>query len=262
MSTRTDMLSGFYERADEDSRLLRSRHGQLEYAVTMDYIHRYAAPGAKVLEVGAGTGRYSIALAKEGINVTAVELVESNLKVLMENGKGLENLLPLKGDATDLSGFADQSFDAVLVLGPLYHLYEKEDVHKAIDEAIRVTKQNGVIFFAFISVFGIMYSNYVTGNWAAGQAENFTEDCRVRHFEEQLFTGYDIAEFEQLFAEKPVEWITTTGTDGVLEQIEDRADFAFTDRDFAMFTKWYLAFSEKRELLGNTNHLLYICRKL
>ena len=109
MSTRTDMLSGFYERADEDSRLLRSRHGQLEYAVTMDYIHRYAAPGAKVLEVGAGTGRYSVALAKEGINVTAVELVESNLKVLMENGKEIENLLPLKGDATDLSGFADQT---------------------------------------------------------------------------------------------------------------------------------------------------------
>ena len=262
MDTRIDIVSSFYDRVDEDSRLKRSRHGQLEYAVTMDYIHRYAAPGAKVLEVGAGTGRYSIALAKEGINVTAVELVESNLKVLMENGKGLENLLPLKGDATDLSGFADQSFDAVLVLGPLYHLYEKEDVHKAIDEAIRVAKQNGVIFFAFISVFGIMYSNYVTGNWAAGQAENFTEDCRVRHFEEQLFTGYDIAEFEQLFAEKPVEWITTTGTDCVLEQIEDRADFAFTDRDFAMFTKWYLAFSEKRELLGNTNHLLYICRKL
>ncbi len=262
MSTRTEMVSGFYDRADEDSRLLRSRHGQLEYAVTMNYIHRFAGPGARVLEVGAGTGRYSVALAKEGMNVTAVELVKSNLKVLKENGRGIGNLRSFRGDATDLSGFADQSFDVTLVLGPLYHLFEKEDVHKAIDEAIRVTRKNGVILFAFISVFGIMYSNYVTGNWAAGQAENFTEDYRVRHFEAQLFTGYDVTEFEQLFDEKPVEWITTTGTDGVLEQIEDRADFAFTDRDFAMFVDWYLAFSEKRELLGNTNHLLYICRKL
>ena len=220
MSTRTEMVSGFYDRADEDSRLLRSRHGQLEYAVTMNYIHRFAGPGARVLEVGAGTGRYSVALAKEGMNVTAVELVESNLKVLKENGRGIGNLRSFRGDATDLSGFADQSFDVTLVLGPLYHLFEKEDVHKAIDEAIRVTRKNGVILFAFISVFGIMYSNYVTGNWAAGQEENFDKDYSVLHFKEQLFTGYDVSEFEKLFERKPVRWITTTGTDGCLEPIE------------------------------------------
>ena len=67
------MLRGFYDQADEDGRLRRSRHGQLEYCTTMAYIHRYAAPGAKILEVGAGTGRYSIALAKEGMDVNASE---------------------------------------------------------------------------------------------------------------------------------------------------------------------------------------------
>ena len=261
MSTREEIVSAFYGKYDEDGRLQRSRHGQLEYAVTMDYIHRFAAPGDSVLEVGAGTGRYSIALAKEGVDVTAVDLVESNLALLRESSKGLENLRAVKGDATDLSGFADQTFDVTLVLGPLYHLYEKEDVHKAIDEAIRVTKGNGVILFAFISVFGIMYANYFYGRWAAGQEENFTEDYRVRHFKEQLFTGYDVVEFEELFDGKPVQWITTTGTDGLLEPIEDRPDFEITDQDFTAFVDWYLAFSEKRELLGNTLHLLYICRK-
>ncbi len=261
MSTREEIVSAFYGKYDEDGRLQRSRHGQLEYAVTMDYIHRFAAPGDSVLEVGAGTGRYSIALAKEGVDVTAVDLVESNLALLRESSKGLENLRAVKGDATDLSGFADQTFDVTLVLGPLYHLYEKEDVHKAIDEAIRVTKGNGVILFAFISVFGIMYANYFYGRWAAGQEENFTEDYRVRHFKEQLFTGYDVVEFEELFDGKPVHWITTTGTDGLLEPIEDRPDFEITDQDFTAFVDWYLAFSEKRELLGNTLHLLYICRK-
>ena len=78
MSTREEIVSAFYGKYDEDGRLQRSRHGQLEYAVTMDYIHRFAAPGDSVLEVGAGTGRYSIALAKEGVDVTAVDLVESN----------------------------------------------------------------------------------------------------------------------------------------------------------------------------------------
>ncbi len=262
MSTRMEIISGFYDQADEDSRLQRSRHGQLEYAVTMNYIHRYAASGARVLEVGAGTGRYSAALAKEGFHVTAVELVESNLTILRKNSEGMENLQAVQGDATDLSRFADQSFDITLVLGPLYHLYEEEDIHKAIDEAIRVTKKNGIIFFAFISVFGIMYANYLQGNWSAGLEENFTKDYRVRHFKEQLFTGYDVTEFEKLFEGKPVQWAATTGTDGILEPIEKRSDFEITDRDFESFVNWYLAFSEKRELLGNANHLLYICRRL
>lgn len=262
MCERKEIIRQFYYQADEDSRLERSRHGQLEYAVTMHYIHRFVSPGTSVLEVGAGTGRYSIALAKEGMRVTAVELVESNLDVLREKSKGMERLASYQGDAVDLSAFADQTFDMTLVLGPLYHLYEKEDIDKAIDEAIRVTKKNGVILFAFLSVFGIMYANYLCGSWAAGQEENFTKDYTVRHFKEQLFTGYDIVEFEKLFEEKPVQWITTTGTDGFLEPIEDRPDFEITDRDFPAFVDWYLAFSEKRELLGNTNHLLYICRKL
>ena len=262
MSTREEIIRSFYQEANEDSRLQRTRHGQLEYAVTMHYIHRFAVPDARVLEIGAGTGRYSIALAREGMSVTAVELVESNLAVLHENSRGIENLQSFQGDATDLSRFEDQSFDATLVLGPLYHLYETEDVRKAIDEAIRVTKKGGVILFAFISVYGIMYANYLSGNWAAGQEENFTEDYKIRHFKEQLFTGYDVTEFEKLFDGKPVQYITTTGTDGILESVEDRADFQITDEDFPAFVNWYLTFSEKRELLGSTNHLLYICRKI
>lgn len=261
MSTRKEIVSGFYDQSDEDGRLRRSRHGQLEYATTMSYIHRYADKQSKILEVGAGTGRYSIALAKEGMKVTAVELVESNLAVLRENSRGIDNVESYQGDATDLGRFADDTYDVTLLFGPMYHLYEPDEVNRAIDEAIRVTKPGGVILFAFISVYAIMYANYLSGNWAAGQEENFTADYQVRHFKEQLFTGYDVIEFEQLFDEKPVEWITTAGTDGLLEPIEEREDFSIRDEDFDAFAAWYLAFAEKRELLGNTNHLLYICRK-
>ena len=261
MSDRTEIISGFYDQVDEDSRLKRSRHGQLEFATTMSYIHRYTNPQSRVLEVGAGTGRYSIALAKEGLDVTAVELVESNLAILRENSKGIGNISSTQGDATDLSRFEDNSFDITLLLGPMYHLYEPDEVNKAIDEAVRVTKPGGVIFFAFISVYAIMYANYLSGDWAAGQEENFTENYQVKHFKEQLFTGYDVIEFEQLFESKPVEWITTAGVDGILEPLEDREDFLIKDEDFEAFAAWYLHFAEKRELLGNTNHLLYICRK-
>ena len=261
MSSRIEIMQSFYGQADEDTRLQRSRHGQLEYRTTMAYIHRYADKASKILEVGAGTGRYSIALAKEGMDVTAVELLDSNLTILRERAEGIGLLRSFQGDATNLTRFADDSFDLTMVLGPMYHLFEKEDVHKAIDEAIRVTKPGGTLLFAFMSVFAIMYANYFSGNWAIGEAENFTEDHRVKHFKEQLFTGYDVPEFERLFDGKPTEWITTAGTDGMLEPIEDRPDFCIRDEDFSAFASWYLAFAEKRELLGSTNHLLYICRK-
>ena len=261
MSTRQEIISGFYGQSDEDHRLQRTRHGQLEYRTTMSFIHRYADRDSRVLEIGAGTGRYSIALAREGMDVTAVELVESNLAILKENSAGISGIRAFQGDATDLSRFADDSFDLTLCFGPMYHLYASEEVDRAIDEAVRVTRPGGVLMFAFLSVFGIMYANYFSGNWAAGQEENFTDDYQVKHFKEQLFTGYDIIEFENLFSEKPVEWVTTAGTDGLLEAIEVRGDFSITDRDFDAFAAWYMAFSEKRELLGNTNHLLYICRK-
>ncbi|MCR5558686.1 MAG: GNAT family N-acetyltransferase [Butyrivibrio sp.] len=259
--SREKIVSDFYNQYLEDDRLERSIHGKLEYATTMHYIHRFADSSSKVLEVGAGTGRYSLALAKEGMDVSAVELVQNNFECLQKNCEGLDNIKAFQGDATNLSHFADSSFDLTLVLGPMYHLYEKEDVNSAIDEAIRVTKPGGTMMFAFISVFAIMYSNYFYGTWQEGQEENFTKDYKVRHFKEQLFTGYDVNEFEALFDGKEIEWITTTGVDGLIEPIEDRSDFSISDDDFKALSKWYLAFSEKRELLGNTNHLLYICRK-
>ena len=260
-ASREEIVGKYYNQYEEDGRLERTVHGRLEYATTMNYIHRYADKESKVLEVGAGTGRYSVALAKEGMDVTSIELVERNLEVLREHSKGIDNIRSLQGDATNLDMLEGNSFDVTLVLGPLYHLYEADEVNKAIDEAIRVTKPGGVIMFAFISVYAIMYSNYFYGNWSDGQDENFTADNKIRHFKEQLFTGYDIEEFEELFEGKSVDHITTTGVDGLIEPIEHRADFSVSDEDFGRMADWYLAFCEKRELLGNTNHLLYICRK-
>ena len=261
MSSRLEMINSFYDEYDEDGRLEKTVHGRLEYFVTMDYIRRFASCGAKVLEVGAGTGRYSVALAKEGMDVTAVEPAKKNLEILKEKCEGIKGIRPLWGDATDLGELADDSFDLTLVFGPMYHLYEPQEVNRAIDEAIRVTKPGGTMMFAFISVFAIMYSNYLFGNWASGQKQNFTEDYKNLHFEQQLFTGYDVEEFESLFKTKPVEHITTAGVDGLLEPIEQRDDFAIPDEDFDSFAAWHLHFAEKRELLGSTNHLLYICRK-
>lgn len=261
MSKRIEIVSSFYNVIDEDSRLNTSCQGQLEYVTTMNYIHRYAKPGAKILEIGAGTGRYSIALAKEGYKVTAIELVEKNLEVLRKYSSGIQNIVSYQGDALNLGRFEDNQFDVTLLFGPMYHLYDNEDVHKAIDEAIRVTKSDGIILVAFLSVYAIMNDNYLNGTLAAGLEENFDDSYNVKHFEEQLFTGYDIVEFEQLFENYKVKHMTTVAVDGILELAEGRADFKMSAEEFEQFVKYHLATCEKRELLGSSSHLLYICRK-
>lgn len=262
MSERVKIIKSFYSEIDEDDRLTGSRQGQLEYFTTMEYIHRFAQCGAKILEIGAGTGRYSIALAKEGYNVTAVELVEHNLAILKKNSQDLTNLKAFQGDALNLNQFEDEAFDVTLMFGPMYHLYDEKDIHQAIDEAIRVTKENGVILVAFLSVYAILFDNYLNGNLIAGIEENFTDEYSVKHFEEQLFTGYDIAEFEELFKEKNTEHLTTVATDSILELAAGRRDFAMSDEELEAFAKYHLATCEKRELLGCSSHLLYICRKM
>ena len=261
MSKRIEILRSFYDDIDEDSRLNRSRQGQLEYLTTIDYIHRYAKTGAKILEIGAGTGRYSIALAKEGYNVTAVELVESNLEVLKNNSVGIENIISYQGDALNLDRFEDNQFDITLLFGPMYHLYDKKEVHKALDEAIRVTRIGGIILTAFLSVYAIMNNNYLKETLAAGIEMNFDDNYKVKHFEDQLFTGYDIVEFEELFESHNTKYLTTAAVDNILETAERRTDFKMSDADFELFVKYHLATCEKRELLGSSSHLLYICKK-
>lgn len=261
MSNRIELINSFYDGYREDVRLEKSRHGQLEYFTTMRYIYKMTAANTSVLEIGAGTGRYSIALAKKGYNVTAVELADKNLEILKKNAKEINNLHCYQGDALDLSRFEDNRFDLTLVLGPMYHLYTKEDMLKALNEALRVTKPEGIIMTAFLSIHAIMHDDYLQGNFVEGLKENFTEDFKVKHFTAQLFTGFYIDEFEALFDTLHVKHITTIATDSILELAEMTKNFAMSDEDFELFTKYHLHNCERREYLGSSSHLLHICQK-
>ena len=142
-----DYLNTFYQNTDEDSRLT-TRYGMVEYLTTMRYIQKYLQPNARILEIGAATGRYSHALAREGYQVDAVELLEHNIEIFRRNTLPEEPVTVTQGNATDLHPFPDNAYDLTLLLGPRYHLFTEEDKLQALSEAIRVTKPGGVIFAA------------------------------------------------------------------------------------------------------------------
>ena len=103
-------LIDFYNNYDEDSRL-EQKHGTVEFLTTMRYIQRYLKPGNRVLEVGAGTGRYSHTLARQGYAVDAVELIEHNIEVFQRNTLSHEIISIIQGNALDLSALPDSQYD-------------------------------------------------------------------------------------------------------------------------------------------------------
>ena len=110
-------LIDFYSHYDEEGRLA-SRHGSVEFLTTMRYIEKYLKPGSRILEIGAGTGRYSHSLARRGFLVDAVELVEHNIEVFQSKTLPGEPVSIRQGNALDLSGFSDHQYDITLLLGP------------------------------------------------------------------------------------------------------------------------------------------------
>ena len=150
-------IEEYYNKFNEEKRL-NSRHGQIEYRITMKYIHDYLdvrmqelkvtnREDIKILDIGAGTGRYSVSLCEEGYDVTAVELVKHNLGILKQKNS---NVHAMQGNALHLKKLEDNTYDLTLLFGPMYHLMTKEEKIQALSEAKRVTKPGGIILVAYV----------------------------------------------------------------------------------------------------------------
>ena len=124
MDETKEKLTRFYNKFNENKRL-DTRHGQVEFFTSIKYIHDYLKPGDRIADIGAGPGKYSLFLKQEGYDVTAVELVRPNIGMLRA-----------------------KDFDAVILFGPMYHLYSFEDRLQALKEAARICKR--VLFVTYI----------------------------------------------------------------------------------------------------------------
>ena len=137
------LLEDYYNHFNEEERL-DTRHGRVEFTTAIKYIEDElnGDKNKKILDIGAGTGKYSCYLDKQGYSVTAVELVARNIEVFKSKGS---NVTIFQGNAMDLSMIANDSFDVVLLFGPMYHLLKEEEKIKALSEAKRVVKKDGTI---------------------------------------------------------------------------------------------------------------------
>lgn len=258
---REEILNNFYNNDCIEDTRLESQHGQVEFLTTVNYIEKYLKPNCKILEVGAGTGRYSLYYAKRGYDVTAIEYVKHNVDILKQKINNNMNIVAEQGDAIDLSKFQDNTFDITLVLGPLYHLYDDKDINKAIKEAIRVTKKNGIIAIAYLTSDSIMIDWALMGDHLIdGYPNDFDNNFKLVRYPEGIFAPFYISEFKDIMSKYNVELLHNIATDGFTHHVKDKIDL-LTKEEFDVWMKYHLSTCEREELQGYSNHMLYICRK-
>jgi ubiquinone/menaquinone biosynthesis C-methylase UbiE len=163
-----DKLAGYYDQGVELERL-RSRTGLIEAARTQALVLRHLPGGATVLDVGGATGFYADWLARRGHRVQLVDVVPFHVDAARKTAGAPPTFEAEVGDARALR-FDDASFDAVLMLGPLYHLVERNERVSALREAGRVCRPGGVIFAAAISRFAPALDGVREG-WIAGELQ-------------------------------------------------------------------------------------------
>ena len=258
-----NFLNEYYNRYDEEGRLL-SRHGQVEYRTTMKYIRESLAgvENPAILEVGAGTGRYSVTLAKQGYRVIAVELIEHNLQQLCAKLDGTEPITALQGNALDLSFLPDGAFDLTMLLGPMYHLYTRADQLRALSEAVRVTKPGGRILVAYCMndptvvqyVFGLKHLQEVL------ELNMLTEDWHCISEPKDLFQMVRTEDIASLDAELPVRRVKLVATDGATNYMRETID-AMDDESFERWMDYHFTVCERQDLIGASHHTLDVLEK-
>ena len=256
----TSYLEKYYGKFCEEKRLL-SRHGQVEFTTTMKYIHDYLKDyeNPKILEVGAGTGRYSCSLANEGYDVTAVELVKYNLGILKSKGSSVK---AMQGNALNLKKLADDTFDVTLLFGPMYHLFGAEDKKKALSEARRVTKPGGVILVAYcMNEYGVL--TYAFKERHIGECmeeKRLTENFKTISQKENLYDYMRIEDINALLEDSGLERIKMISPDGPANYMRPFLN-QLTEEEFEYFVQYQMATCERQDLIGAGAHTLDILRK-
>ena len=250
----TERVNRIYDIFNEDTRLSHSKAARIEFLTTVHYIEKYLKEGDKILDIGAGAGEYSLYFARKGYEVSALELADANIAAFRKKLTSDDNIDIVQGNALDLSRYEDNSFDTVLLLGPLYHLKKDEDKLKCISEAKRVCKVGGKIFFAFISNDFVFLTEF---EYDVNYFSNGDYDKETFKLNDFPFVFHTVDAARKLLECGRVKVIHEVASDGASELMATRIN-AMSDDDYAQYLRYHFYICEKPELLGMTNHLLFV----
>lgn len=296
-----NLIEKYYNKFNEDKRL-ESKHGIVEFTISMEYIEKYLNKlknnlinnsfpynqrdvieenilnnsinnsninlqkninnsnnyNLKILDVGAGTGKYSIALSQMGYNITAVELVKKNLSVLKQNAP---HIPAFQGNALNLKKFKDESFDAVILFGPMYHLFGKENKIKALEEAKRVTKKGGIIFVAHIlASYAILKHGFMDKNIMQSMAiGKVDESFNLKTTEEDLYSYTTLKEIEELNKAINLSRVEIISPDGPTDYIRSFINNLSPD-EFELYINFVRKNSSNPHTIGASSHVVDILK--
>lgn len=257
-----DVLA-YYARGREQSRLATT--SRLEYLRTRELLGRFLPPPpARVLDVGGGAGAYAVPLVESGYDVVLVDPVPLHVDQARQSGVASA----VVGDARSLE-FDDDSFDAVLMLGPLYHLTEREDRVCALREAARVVRPSGVIVVAVISRFastldglhaGFLmddrFERIVQTDLATGRHDN--ADGEPGWFTTAYFHHPD--ELEAEFIDAGCRVVDVVAIEGPTSGVPDLAAWLEDEERRAVLLRAISRVESEPSLLGSSSHILVVGR--
>ena len=252
----TALVQEVYRRFDENTRLNKSKAARVEFLTTVRCIEEYLTPGAKILDIGAGAGEYSLYFSRKGYAVSALELADANIEAFRAKLTECDTVDLVQGNALDLGRYEDASFDVVLLFGPLYHLHSEEDKRRCIEEAKRVCKKDGHIFFAFISNDIVILT-----------MQQCQSDYLLRgDYDKDTFRLHDIPfvfhtaqRCRELLTENGIKICREIAADGVSELLQTLIN-DMDDASYEQYLRYHFYLSEKPECLGMSNHLLFVGR--
>lgn len=256
-----DNLIKYYNKFNEDKRL-ETRHGKVEFIVSLKYIHKYLNKftNPKIIDIGAGTGKYSIKLFDEGYDVTAIELVKHNLSTLKQKNSKIK---AFQGNATALSMFKDSSFDIVLLFGPMYHLTSTKEKIKALSEARRICKKNGYILVSyFMNDYCIVRYGFKENNILDSFNRNMINNkFQVMKWDDNLYSPVRIKYINNLNKRvklKRVKIITPDGPSNYIRDILNKMD----EKTFNKYVDYVFSICENKYLIGAAAHTIDILKKI
>lgn len=257
LTNETEQVQKLYEIFNEDTRLNRSKSARVEFLTTVRYIETYLSPDAEILDIGAGAGEYSIYFARKGYSVSALELADANIRAFRQKIQPDDKIDLVQGNALDLSRYPSESFDVVLLFGPLYHLHSEADRQKCLAEAKRVCKPNGTIFFSFIQNDFVILTEFLYDKNYFLSGDYDKESFRLNDFPFVFFT---IDKCRKMLSDAGIHILHEVASDGISELLQKQIN-EMNEESYRQFIRYHFYICEKPEFLGMSNHLLFVGRK-